>query len=82
MLVGATLQGTVSNILEENVVQPLLVSLSAIQLSAETVRMMMKIDDIVRARGAHGARPRPPLSDPRARGGHRTGATGGDSIVG
>ena len=69
MLVGATLQGTVSNILEENVVQPLLVSLSAIQLSAETVRMMMKIDDIVRARGAHGARPRPPLSDPRARGG-------------
>ena len=60
MLVGATLQGTVSNILEENVVQPLLVSLSAIQLSAETVRMMMKIDDIVRARALC-----PPTARPR-----------------
>jgi len=35
--------------MEENVVQPLLVSTSAVQLAAETVRMIMKIDDIVRA---------------------------------
>ena len=40
-------QGTITNILEENVVQPLLVSTSAIYLAAETVRSVMKIDDIV-----------------------------------
>jgi len=40
-------KGTITNILEENVVQPLLVSSSAIQLAAETVRMILKIDDIV-----------------------------------
>ncbi|KAJ1559693.1 T-complex protein 1 subunit delta, partial [Nowakowskiella sp. JEL0078] len=39
-------KGTISNILEENVVQPLLVSTSAIELAAETVKMVMKIDDI------------------------------------
>ncbi|KAH9384537.1 hypothetical protein HPB48_026545 [Haemaphysalis longicornis] len=39
--------GSVTNILEENVVQPLLVSLSAITLAAETVRSILKIDDIV-----------------------------------
>ena len=33
--------------LEENVVQPLLVSTSAIKLAAETVRSIMKVDDIV-----------------------------------
>jgi len=41
------LQGAITNILEENVVQPLLVSQSAIHLAAETVRSIMKIDDIV-----------------------------------
>ncbi len=40
-------QGTITNILEENVVQPLLVSLSALNLATETVRMLLKIDDIV-----------------------------------
>lgn len=40
-------QGMITNILEENVVQPLLVSASAIQLATETVRMILKIDDIV-----------------------------------
>lgn len=40
-------KGTISNILEENVVQPLLVSQSAIQLATETVAMILKIDDIV-----------------------------------
>ena len=40
-------KGTISNILDENVVQPLLVSTSAIELAAETVKMVMKIDDIV-----------------------------------
>ncbi|XP_074601884.1 chaperonin containing TCP1 subunit 4 [Brevipalpus obovatus] len=37
----------VTNILEENVLQPLLVSASAIKLAAETVRSILKIDDIV-----------------------------------
>lgn len=41
------LQGTITDILEENVVQPLLVSSSAIRLATETVRSIMKIDDIV-----------------------------------
>lgn len=40
-------KGIISNILEENVVQPLLVSTSAIQLASETVRSILKIDDIV-----------------------------------
>ena len=43
-------RGTIINILEENVVQPLLVSTSAIQLASECVRMILKIDDIVQAR--------------------------------
>ena len=42
------MQGTISDIVEENVVQPLLVSTSMIQLATETVRSIMKIDDIVR----------------------------------
>ncbi|XP_040581360.1 T-complex protein 1 subunit delta [Lepeophtheirus salmonis] len=42
-------KGTITNILEENVVQPLLVSTSAISLAAETVRSILKIDDIVNA---------------------------------
>ncbi len=44
-----TVQGTITEILEENVVQPLLVSTSAIRLATETVRSIMKIDDIVSA---------------------------------
>lgn len=40
-------KGAITNILEENVVQPLLVSTSAIHLAAETVRSILKIDDIV-----------------------------------
>ncbi|KAI4463505.1 chaperonin [Holotrichia oblita] len=40
-------KGTISDILEENVVQPLLVSVSAITLATETVRSILKIDDIV-----------------------------------
>ncbi|KAG8228298.1 hypothetical protein J437_LFUL007016 [Ladona fulva] len=39
-------KGAVTNILEENVVQPLLVSVSAITLASETVRSILKIDDI------------------------------------
>jgi T-complex protein 1 subunit delta len=39
-------KGCISNIMEENVVQPLLVSTSAIELAAETVKMIMKIDDM------------------------------------
>lgn len=40
-------KGAISDILEENVVQPLLVSTSAITLATETVRSILKIDDIV-----------------------------------
>jgi len=43
-------KGCITNILEENVIQPLLVSTSAIQLASETVMSIMKIDDIVNAR--------------------------------
>jgi len=40
-------KGAITNILEESVVQPLLVSTSAIQLATETVRSILKIDDII-----------------------------------
>eukprot|EP00004_Rigifila_ramosa_P006569 TRINITY_DN1739_c0_g1_i1.p1 TRINITY_DN1739_c0_g1~~TRINITY_DN1739_c0_g1_i1.p1 ORF type:complete len:521 (-),score=141.07 TRINITY_DN1739_c0_g1_i1:6-1451(-) len=43
-------KGTISNILEENVVQPLLVSSSAISLASECVRMILKIDDLLMVR--------------------------------
>jgi len=37
----------ISDILEESVVQPLLVSTSAISLASETIRSILKIDDII-----------------------------------
>jgi len=40
-------KGIITNILEENVVQPLLVSTSAVTLASETVRSILKIDDII-----------------------------------
>ncbi|XP_014255955.1 T-complex protein 1 subunit delta [Cimex lectularius] len=40
-------KGSITDILDENVVQPLLVSTSAISLATETVRSILKIDDIV-----------------------------------
>lgn len=40
-------QGGISNILEELVVQPLLVSISALTFATETVRSILKIDDLV-----------------------------------
>lgn len=40
-------KGAITNILEENVVQPLLVSTSMVTLASETVRSILKIDDIV-----------------------------------
>jgi len=43
-------KGMITDILEENVVQPLLVSTSAVVFAAETVRSIMKIDDIVTVR--------------------------------
>eukprot|EP00238_Polyblepharides_amylifera_P000618 CAMPEP_0196572074 /NCGR_PEP_ID=MMETSP1081-20130531/2182_1 /TAXON_ID=36882 /ORGANISM="Pyramimonas amylifera, Strain CCMP720" /LENGTH=542 /DNA_ID=CAMNT_0041889267 /DNA_START=69 /DNA_END=1697 /DNA_ORIENTATION=+ len=43
-------KGTVTNILDENVVQPLQVSTSAMTLATECVRMILKIDDIVMTR--------------------------------
>ena len=46
-LILRVVQGTISNMQEENVVQPLLVSLSALNLATECVRMMLKIDGIV-----------------------------------
>jgi T-complex protein 1 subunit delta len=38
-------KGTISNILEENVLQPLLVSTSALELATETVCLLLRIDD-------------------------------------
>ena len=40
-------KGTLSNMLEESVVQPTLVTTSALSLATECVRMILKIDDIV-----------------------------------
>lgn len=40
-------KSTITDILEENVVQPLLVSISAVTLASETVRSILKIDDII-----------------------------------
>jgi len=40
----------ITDITEENVLQPLLVSVSAINLATECVRMLLKIDDIVAVR--------------------------------
>jgi T-complex protein 1 subunit delta len=39
-------RGAVTNILEENVIQPLLVSTSALELATETVKLILRIDDI------------------------------------
>uniref|UniRef100_A0A6A7G6F9 T-complex protein 1 subunit delta n=1 Tax=Hirondellea gigas TaxID=1518452 RepID=A0A6A7G6F9_9CRUS len=43
-------KGKVTDMLEENVIQPVLVSTSAINLASECVRMLLKIDDIVATR--------------------------------
>ena len=43
-------KGAVTDMVAENVVQPLLVSTSAITLAVECVRMLLKIDDIVPCR--------------------------------
>jgi len=43
-------KGEITDILEEHVLQPLLVSTSAINLATENVRMLLKIDDIVAVR--------------------------------
>eukprot|EP00049_Salpingoeca_infusionum_P017790 m.354367 g.354367 ORF g.354367 m.354367 type:complete len:532 (+) comp16992_c0_seq1:299-1894(+) len=43
-------KGCITDILDEDVVQPLLVTTSAITLASETVRSIMKIDDIVTVR--------------------------------
>jgi T-complex protein 1 subunit delta len=40
----------ISNMMEENVVQPLLVNTSAINLATECVCMILKIDDVVPVR--------------------------------
>jgi T-complex protein 1 subunit delta len=42
-------QGAVTNILEEGVVQPLLVTSFAVKQAAECVRAILKIDDVVLA---------------------------------
>ncbi|GAB4820845.1 hypothetical protein N2152v2_007891 [Parachlorella kessleri] len=43
-------RGTVTDMLEENVVQPLLVTTSALSLATECTQMILKIDDIVPTR--------------------------------
>jgi len=40
-------KGAIANILDDNVVQPLLVTLSVINLATETVASILKIDDVV-----------------------------------
>jgi T-complex protein 1 subunit delta len=42
--------GVKNNIAEENVLQPLLVSTSALELAAETVKLILRIDDIALSR--------------------------------
>jgi len=43
-------KGTVADMVQENVIQPLLVSTSMLRLATETVAMILKIDDIVACR--------------------------------
>jgi len=43
-------KGVISDMLKENVLQPLLVSTSAVKLATETVAMILKIDDIILCR--------------------------------
>ena len=43
-------KGTISDLKEEGVEQPLLVSISALTLATETVRMILKCDDYVMGR--------------------------------
>ncbi|KTW26843.1 T-complex protein 1 subunit delta [Pneumocystis jirovecii RU7] len=43
-------KGMVTNILEENIFQPLLVNTCALELSAETCKMILKVDDIAFSR--------------------------------
>ena len=43
-------KGAVTDMLEESVVQPLLVTSSAISLATEAVRLILKIDDVVPTR--------------------------------
>jgi T-complex protein 1 subunit delta len=43
-------KNTIMNMLEQKVVQPALVSISALTLATECVRMILKIDDIVLSR--------------------------------
>ncbi|PWN23966.1 putative t-complex protein 1 delta subunit (tcp-1-delta) [Microstroma glucosiphilum] len=43
-------KGQITNILEENVLQPLLVNTSAIELATETVALLLKIDDLMLSR--------------------------------
>jgi hypothetical protein len=50
-------KGAITNILEENVVVPCLVYTSAISLATECVRLILKIDDIVRCSLAHARAP-------------------------
>jgi T-complex protein 1 subunit delta len=40
-------KGTVTNILEENVIQPLLVTTSALELAAESLKMILKVSSIL-----------------------------------
>lgn len=43
-------KGATSDMMEESVVQPLLVTTSAVSLATEAARLILKIDDIVPTR--------------------------------
>ena len=40
-------KGTIVNMFDENVIQPSLVTISALKLATEVCRMILKIDDVV-----------------------------------
>jgi len=46
---GRPTQMAITDMVDSNVVQPLLVTLSALTLATECVRQILKIDDIVRS---------------------------------
>merc|ERR1711964_861619 len=52
-------KGVISNIVDENVLQPLLTNHSIVQMATETVRMILKIDDLVMTVADSGLRGTP-----------------------
>jgi len=77
-------QGQITNILEENVLQPLLVNTSAIELATETVSLLLRIDGASRCGEAQRCRTDacPRRLPPHALSVLRLGRTTGDCVFG